>query len=189
METVGENVQTAIDRVSSGAYRSAFLPAAAAIEATIRKTTENAVVSADDLSRFLKANWSLITFMGMPRALPLPLNIPFGLKRIVPTFSVHGGAEEIVHLVFAQTLRLGRLPDEFAVNSSGTFEIKEGKMLLPTGLINGILGSVIFHPSNRDESVGDKYWISISDFKMFISELWGRADLAERIIKFYTERD
>jgi hypothetical protein len=31
------------------------------------------------------------------------------------------------------------------------------------------------------------YWISISDFKMFISELFGRQDLAERIMKFYLE--
>ena len=189
MKIVGENVQAAIDLMSSGAYRNAFLPASLAVESTIRKSTGREVVSEDDLRRYLKENWALITFMGMPRAMPLPLSIPFGLKRIVPVFSVHGGAEEIVDLVVTQTLRLGRLPDEFAVNSGGTFEIKDGKLLLPIGLINGILGSVIFDRSNGDEAIGVNYWISISDFKMFISELWGRADLAARIMKFYLERD
>ena len=125
----------------------------------------------------------------MPRALPLPLKIPFALKRIVPFFNVHHGAEEIVLLVLSQTLKTGRFPNEFAVNSTGTFEVKQGKLFLPIGLINGLLGSVIFNAVNKDETIGEKYWISISDFKMFISEFWGREDLAERIIKFYLERD
>ena len=89
-----------------------------------------------------------------------------------------------------ETLRFGRMPAEFAFNSTGRFEVKNGKMLLlPPGLVNGLLGSVIFHPVNRDEIIGEKYWMNISDFKMFISELWGRNDLAERIMKFYLERD
>lgn len=189
MKTVGEYVQEAADFMNSGSYQLAVAPTALAIDATIRKASGKDSLSEDDYKRFLKENWPLITFMGMPRALPLPLNIPFQLKRIVPTFNVLQGAEEIVQLVISQTLKFGRMPAQFAFNSTGKFEVKRGKLLLPIGLVSGLLGSVIFHPSNKDESIGDKYWISISDFKMFISELWGRADLAERIMKFYLERD
>ena len=189
MNTVGECVQEAADFMNSGSYVRAVAPTALAIEATIRKSLQKDVLSDDDYKRFLKQNWQLITFMGMPRALPLAMNIPFGLKRIVPQFNVHHGAEEIILFVIRDSLKFARMPAEFAFNSSGTFEIKDNKLLLPRGLVNGLLGSVIFHPTNKDENIGEKYWMNISDFKMFISELWGRNDLAERIMKFYLERD
>jgi hypothetical protein len=189
METVGEYVQQAVDFMNSGAFLRAVAPTAQAIEATMRKSLARENLSEDDYKRFLKQNWQLITFMGMPRALPLPLNIPFGLKRIYPAFNVHHGAEEIVSLIVRETLKTGRMPAQFAFNSTGQFEIKAGKLLLPPGLVNGLLGGVIFHPANADESIGEKYWMNVSDFKMFISELWGRRDLAERIMKFYLERD
>lgn len=189
MNTVGEYVQEAADFMNSGSFQRAVAPTAQAIEATIRKSLQKESLSEDDYKRFIKQNWSLITFMGMPRALPLPMNVPFGLKRIVASFNVHHGAEEIILHVIRETLKFGRMPSEFAFNSSGSFEIKNNKLLLPRGLVNGLLGSVIFHPTNKEETIGEKYWMNISDFKMFISELWGRADLAERIMKFYLERD
>jgi len=189
MAIIGELVQEAVDFTNSGAKRRAVLPTAQAIEATICKALEKDAAAEDDFKRFLKQNWQLIVFMGMPRALPLPLNIPFGLKRIVPSFNIHHGAEEIVLLILRETLKTGGMPAAFEFNSAGKFEIKGGKLLLPPGLINGLLGSVIFHPINNNETIGEKYWMNISDFKMFISELWGRRDLAERIMKFYLERD
>ncbi|HSK72440.1 MAG TPA: hypothetical protein VK892_12125 [Pyrinomonadaceae bacterium] len=189
MKTVSEYVQEAVDLMESGSYEFALVPTVAAIGETIRKTSGKEDLSEYDFQEFIKANWQLITFMGMPRALPLPLNIPFGVKRIVPTFNVHHGAEEIVLLVIAQILRTGRLPEEFAFNTAGEFEIKDGKLLLPDSLIYGLLGGVIFHPTNKDEITPDKYWLSVADFKMFISEFWGRQDLAERIMKFYLERE
>jgi hypothetical protein len=189
MNTVGEYVQEAVDFMNSGSYLRAVAPTVLAIDATMRKTSEKENSSEDDYKRFLKQNLPLITFMGMPHALPLPMSVPFGLKRIVPQFNVHHGAEEIILLVIRETSKFGRMPAEFAFNSSGKFEIKDNKLLLPRGLVNGLLGSVIFHPTNKDEIIGEKYWMNISDFKMFISELWGRADLAERIMNFYLERD
>lgn len=187
MKTVGELVQESVDFMNSGAYRQAVLPCALAIDATAKKVFGKESISEDDFKRFLKQNWQLISFMGMSRALPLPMNIPFALKRIVPSFNVHHGAEEIILLVLRETQKFGKMPAEFAFNTEGKFEIKDNKMLLPRGLVNGLLGSVIFNEANKNESIGEKYWMNISDFKMFISELWGRADLAERIMKFYLE--
>ncbi len=189
MKTVGELVREAMDLVDRGFYEQAFVPAAAAIFETARKNFEKDELASDDYRRFLKENWQLISFMGMGSALPLPVNIPFGFKRIVPEFNIHHGAEEIIFYVISQTLRLNKLPDTIALNNKGIFEIKNNRLLLPKAVVSGLLGSVIFHPSNKDEVIGDKYWMSISDFKMFVSELWGRADLAERIMKFYLERD
>lgn len=187
MGTVGQIVQEAVDFMNSGSYELAFVPTAIAIDLTAKKAFEKDSLSEMDYGRFLKENWQLITFMGMRRALPLPMSIPFGLKRIVPAFNVNHGAEEIVSLAITQTLKAGRMPTEFTFNSTGKFEIKNGRLLLPSGLVCGLLGSVIFHPANKDEVIGDQYWISICDFKMFVTELFGRKDLADRIMKFYLE--
>jgi hypothetical protein len=189
MKTVGELVREAMDLVDRGFYEQAFVPTAAAISETARKAFQKDESSDDDRKRFLKENWQLISFMGMGSALPLPMNISFGFKRIVPTFNVHHGAEEIILYVISQTLKINKLPDTIALNNKGIFEIKNNRLLLPKAVVSGLLGSVIFHPSNKDETIADKYWMSISDFKMFVSELWGRADLAQRIMKFYLERD
>ena len=187
MNTVGELVQEAVDLMNSGAYERAVPPTAMAIDLTAQRINEKDVFSELDCGRFLKENWPLITFMGMPRALPLAMDIPFALKKIIPTFNSLHGALEIVSLVVTETLKQRKMPTEFSFNSTGKFEIKNKKLLLPSGLVCGLLGSVIFHPMNKDEQIGDMYWISISDFKMFVSELFGKQDLAERIMKFYSE--
>jgi len=184
---IGQTVQEAIDLMNSGSNVKAMVPTAAAIDLTVRRVTGTDVFSELNCERFIKGNWDLITFMGMSRALPLSLDIPVKFKRIMPAFNVHHGAQEIVSLAVTETLKLGLMPGQFAFNSTGRFEIKDKKLLLPSGLVCGLLGSVIFNPLNKDETIGDKYWISISDFKMFVSELFGRNDLAERIMRFYKE--
>jgi len=183
--SVGQLVQEAIELMNQGLYDHAFVPTAKAISETVAKDSGDPVPPAASIEKFLRSNFHLITFMGMPRALPLALNIPFGLKRLVPQFNVHHGAQEIIALIVTETLKFGRLPAVFELGSSGAFEIKGGKLLLPSGIVCGLLGSVIFHPVNAGESIDDELWISISDFKMFVSELFGRKDLAERIMKFY----
>jgi hypothetical protein len=92
-----------------------------------------------------------------------------------------------VHLV-SQTLRLGHIPDGFGFTRGNDIEMKNNVLLIPVTLISGLLAFSVVHPSNADEEVPEKYWISIGDFKMFISEFWGRMDLAERIRKLYLER-
>jgi len=183
--STGENVQQAIELMGQGAYERAFLPAANAIALTINKANGIDGTSELAVQRFVKENFELITFMGMPRALPLPLDIPFKVKRIIPSFNVLHGVEEIVALTLTETFKFGRLPEVFTVGTSGKFEVSRGRLLLPTGLVCGLLGSVIFHPVNSGEQIADDCWISISEFKMFVSELFGRRDLAERIMKFY----
>ena len=187
--SVGEHIQAAIDYTDRGHFSLGFVAACAAIEKTLKKATEKEILTDDDFRRFIRENWELISFMSLPRALPLPLNVPFGVKRIDPKFNVHHGADEIVLLLISRTLSLGRLPSDFVFHSEGGFEIKDGKLNVPHTLVGGLLGIAVIHPINTDESVPDKYWINISDFKMFVSELWGRIDLAVRVRKFYTERD
>ncbi len=187
--TIGEHIQEAIDYTDRGLLPLAFVATCTAVSETLKKANEKDVITEDDFRHFIKENWELVSFMCLPRALPLPLNVPFGVKRIEPKFNIHHGADEIVLLVINKTLDMGRLPDEFVFHSEGGFEIIKGKLHIPHTLVGGLLGISVVHPINKDESIADKYWINIADFKMFVSELWGRIDLAVRIRKFYLERD
>jgi hypothetical protein len=179
MKTVGQLVQEAIDYMNSGLAQNAIVPTAEAIDQTTKDSGGG--------DKFVKENWDLIVFMGLPRTLPLPMSFPFGLKKILPQFNVHHGAEEIVTFLIRETLKNGKMPSEFLFAPNSEFELKDNKLLIPESLILGLLGNVILHPDNKAEEIGDKYWMNISDFKMFISELWGRRDLAERIMKFYLD--
>ena len=179
MKTVGDLVRESIDYMNSGLAQYAIVPAASAIDETAKDVGGS--------EKFIKENWDLIAFMGLPRALPLPMNISFGAKRIIPQLGGNADAREITAFAIGETMKIGNLPNVFSFTPNGEFDLKDNKLLLPESLIFGLLGSVILHPENKTQEIGDQYWMNISDFKMFISELWGRRDLAERIRKFYLE--
>ena len=185
MKKVGESVQETIEAMESGALDAAFAATCQAIETTLKKSLETEDLTNGDYQNFIKQNWRLIAFMGLPRALPMPMNVEFGLSRLVHGFNLKGAEETVFHIV-RQTAALGRLPAQFKFHHGAAFEITGDKILVTAVLIGGLVGIVILNPANKGESVPDKYWINISDFKMFISELWGRIDLGERIVDFYT---
>jgi len=182
--TVGQNIQTAIESMEQGLTEAAFAATCAAVEETLKKSLEQDALCGGDYQKFIKQNWQLLAFMALPRALPMPLDVDFGLKKIVHGFNINGAEELIFHIV-RQTAAAGRLPAHFKFHSGAAFEIRNNQIFVPSTLIGGLVGVVIFQPANIGESVPEKYWINVSDFKMFISEFWGRIDLAERIMNFY----
>lgn len=184
MNRVGELIQQAIEHAENGANEQAFAAACSAVEETLKKSLEAENISSGDFQRFVKSNWKLLSFTGLPRALPLPLDIDYKLKVVCHGFHINGAEELVVHLI-KQTAQMNRLPAQFKFHNGATFEVHGNQIFVPAGLIGGLVGLVIFQPINKDESVPDKYWINVSDFKMFISEFWGRIDLAERIMNFY----
>lgn len=186
MKQVGELIQEAIEAMECGATDAGFALACAATEETLKKTLDTNALSSGDYQKFIKQHWQLLSFMGLPRALPMALDIDFKLKTIVHGFSLNGAEELITHLV-RQTAVMGRTPAQFKFHSGSTFEIRGNQIFVPVSFIGGLVGVVIFQPANKGETVPDKYWINVSDFKMFVSEFWGRIDLAERIMNFYLQ--
>lgn len=186
MKLVGELIQETIEEMECGANEKAFALTCAAVEETLKKSLGTDALSRNDYQNFIKQHWQLLTFMGLPSALPMPLNVDFKLKTLCPGFHLSGAEELILHLVH-QTAAMGRLPHQFKFDSGNFFEIRGQQIVIPATFVGALVGIVIFHPVNKDETVPDKYWINISDFKMFISEFWGRIDLAERIMDFYLQ--
>ena len=184
MKRVGELIRETIEAMENGATESAFAAACAAVEETLKKTLETDRLSNGDYQNFIKRHWQLLSFTGLPRALPMPLDVDYKLKNIVPGFNISGVEQLILHLV-RQTAAMSRLPAQFKFHSGAGFENRGQQILIPASLIGGLVGIVIFQPVNKDETVPEHYWINVSDFKMFVSEFWGRIDLAERIMNFY----
>ena len=184
MNQVGELIQETIEAMECGATEAAFASACAAIDATLKKSLETSALSSGDYQKFIKQHWQLLAFMGLPRALPLPMNVDFRLKTMIHGFHINGAEELILHLV-RQTAAMGRTPAQFKFHMGHAFEIRGNQIFVPVTLIGGLVGIVIFQPANKNQTVPEKYWINVSDFKMFVSEFWGRIDLAERIMNFY----
>lgn len=184
MKRVGELIERIIEAMDDGATDRAFALTCEAVAATLLKSLETDALSGGDYQKFIKQHWQLLSFTGLPAALPLPLAVDYKVKAVCHGFRI-SGAEELVTYLVRQTAQMGKLPAQFVFHQSAQFDVRGNQILVPIGLIAGLVGIVIFQPANKDETVSEKYWINVADFKMFISEFWGRIDLAERIRLFY----
>lgn len=186
MNEVGELMREAIEAMESGANDAAFAKVCAALTETLKKSLEIGDLSGGDYQKFIKQHWRLLCFMGLPHALPLPLAVEFNLTKLFHGFTLRNAEEMITHLI-RQTAVMGKVPPQFRFHPGNTFEVAGNQILIPVAFVGGLVGIVIFQPVNKSETVPDKYWLNVSDFKMFISEFWGRIDLAERVMSFYLD--
>ena len=141
-----------------------------------------------DYKRFIDEHWDLLVFMRLPQTKSPFLEVQFVIKEISLNPRRDYAIKEIVVYLLTYALRNERMPYDMKFFAGNDFEKNHNTLFIPNSLISGLLDLVVVHPVNKDEKIPDKYWISISDFKMFVSELWGRIDLAERIRKFYLSR-
>lgn len=188
MESVGELVKRTADLNEHGLSADAFLAACGAFVATLSKAEGIEEPVLPDIKNFVDENWEMLKFMSLPRAPVVPLDIPILIREISLNPRRRYTAKELVVHLISQTLRLGHLPAGFGFTKNPNIEKKNEIVVIPVTLISGLLAFSVVHPANASEEVPEKYWISIGDFKMFISEFWGRMDLAERIRALYFER-
>ncbi|MCM3876379.1 MAG: hypothetical protein NEA02_08165, partial [Thermoanaerobaculia bacterium] len=106
------------------------------------------------------------------------VRIPFSHPRVRPDAAGTVGIEDVVTHVVRDSL-VRNTPIPFGPDPSGN-------PVPGRDLVWGLIASVVFAPVNAGESIPDNYWISVADFKMFISEVWGRIDIPKRVIRFYT---
>ena len=158
------------------------------MEATLKKSLNKETPTLADYKEFVDEHWKLISFMCLPRVNSHYLETQFVIKEISLNPHRDYTVKEIVVFFITYALKHEKLPTNIAFAGRHDFAKKGEKLLVPASLVSGLLGLVVVHPVNKDEVISNHYWINISDFKMFISELWGRIDLAERVRKFYRER-
>lgn len=186
--SVGTLVKEAADLNEAGRSSEAFLKACEALRETTVKICGSEDPRLPELRNVVDEHWELIRFMSFPGIDSPYLDIPIVIREISLNPRRQYTIKEIVLHLVSQTLRSGAMPEGFGFTAAVHFEKKGQSLLIPVTLISGLLAFSVVHPVNESEEVPEKYWISISDFKMFISEFWGRMDLAVRIRKFYLDR-
>lgn len=188
MAEVGELVRKAVDLNERGHSVEAFVGAAVAFEMTVASATGETEPRLQDLKKVVNEHWPLLGFLCFPA-----LDSPYlGFRFIIREISLNPrrtySIKEIAVYLISYALRHERIPENIGFTSGAEFEAKDGTLLVPVSVVSGLLSFVVVHPANKNAEIPEKYWISIADFKMFVSELWGRIDLAERVRKFYLTR-
>ena len=187
MKSVGKLVMEAADLNERGQSAAAFDAACAAFGTTLTAANGKEDPALPDLKAFVDKHWELIRFLSFPAVNTPYIDLPLVIREISLNPRRRYTAKEIVVFMISHSLRIGGLPEGFGFTRANRFEKKNETLFVPVTLVSGLLAFVVVYPGNRAEKADDKYWISIADFRMFISELWGRMDLAERIRKFYLD--
>lgn len=183
MNTIGELVQETIDFSCRNLPSRALIPACLAYNETAKKVFNREHLTEHDNKNFLMENWWLINFMGMNQSLSLPEDVIREAEKIIPGFNRTRNLGDIILFVVRQNLVSGAIPPGFNFNKINRIDTEDGEILLPPALAQALLGVAIFHPVNKDETISENYWINFGSFRNFVSELWGRIDLAERVMR------
>lgn len=183
MNTIGELVQETIDFSGRNLPARAFIPACLAYNETAKKVFDRERLTEHDHKKFIKENWWLLNLMGMKHPLKLPQNVVREAVDIIPGFNRAQNMDDIILFVVRQNIVAGSIPPGFNFNTTNKLDAEDGEILLPPSLAYALLGIAIFHPVNKNEAIAENYWINFGSFRTFVSELWGRIDLAERATK------
>lgn len=184
MKSIGEFVEETIVVCDRGLPDFAFYNACEALQQTAELVYKDENLAEPAFQKFIRENWRLIAFMGIGNA-EFPENLPFTVRRAVPSLNTPLLVQEILIYSVRHNLATHQMPLGVGFTQTGQVRVENDKLLFSKAMLFAILGAVILNPINKNEKVSDKYWISIWDFKMFISELWGRMDLAERVMNLY----
>jgi hypothetical protein len=185
MDKLGKLIEQTIELGDRGLFELAFVPVCEAIELTANRLYQGEEIAEPAFQRFVRDNWRAISLLAITRDLQIPADIPLAVRQAIPGNLMADSAEQLAIYAVRQTLAMKRMPIALGFVKRGGMKVEGEKLLIPKSLIFALLTVVIVNPINKNESVDDKYWLNMWDFKMFISELWGRDDLVKRIINLY----
>ncbi len=133
----------------------------------------------------------LITYVGFPGLMASTVRVPFTHPDVKPDAAGTVGIEDILyHVIRCSLVHSDEKASRVMWNKAIALGLdQKGNLVLNQGLVWGLLSAIVFAPVNKAESIADSYWLQVGQFTMFISELWGRVDLAKRIVKFHTGVD
>jgi len=185
MVTIGDRIKEAIDYMSKGQIEHALTPICIALDLTAKKYAGKTKSSKSDYKKFISDYMWLISCMGLPGLITESIRIPFDHPDIKRDNRGFCGIEDIIYHVIRCELIHSTGPDT-KIKWSDSIILKgdePGSLTLSNKFPWGLVGAIIFCPANKDESIDEYYWIQINDFKFFIQEVWGREDLAQRVIR------
>jgi hypothetical protein len=175
--------------MNKGEIGLALTAACIALDVTSQRHASVSRSSKKIYKQFVKDNLWLITYIGFPGLMASTVRVPFVHPDIKPDASGTVGLEEIIyHVIRCSLVHSDEKAAKIVWNKAIALGLDQnGNLVLSESLLWGLLGAVILSPVNNKEALPTQYWFSIADFKMFVSELWGRIDIAKRVVKYYTD--
>lgn len=188
MISVGRRIQEAIDHMDKGEIALALTPACIALDITSQRYAGAKRSGRKIYKKFIKDHLWLITYMGFPGLMATTVRVPFNHPDVTLDAAGTVGIEDVIYHVIRCTLvHSDDKASKIVWNKAIALGMDQnGNLVLSESLVWGLVGVVVFSPVNKSETVPDTYWLKIADFKMFISELWGRIDIAKRVVKIHT---
>lgn len=188
MITIGDRIKEAIDYMNKGQIEHALTPTCIALDLTAKKVANKNISAKSDYKNFVSSYMWLITYMGLPSVMANSVKVKFLHPDIKSDAGGCCGIEDVVY----HTIRCG-LIHSTGLDSKIQWSEEvilgtdvSGNLTISNKFIWGLIGAIVFCPENHDESIDETYWISIDNFKFFIQEVWGRVDLAKRVISMNT---
>ena len=170
--------------MNKGQIEHALTPTCIALDLTAKKVAGKDRSAKSDYKNFVSSYMWLITYMGLPNVMANAVKVTFSHPDIKNDTSGCCGIEDIVyHVMRCGLLHSTGLDSKIQWSEDvilGTDA--SGNLTISNKFIWGLIGSIVFCPENKSESIDETYWISIDNFKFFIQEVWGRVDLAKRVI-------
>jgi len=191
MISVGDRVKEAIDHMSQGRIPQALTPACIALDITSQRHAGAKRSGRALFKRFVQEYLWIITYVGFPGLMASTVRVPFVHPDVKPDAAGTVGIEDIIyHVVRCSLIHSDEKAAKIVWNKAIALGLdQQGNLVLNQGLVWGLVSAVVFSPVNKGESVPEGYWLKVGQFTMFISELWGRVDLARRFVKFHTGID
>ncbi|HEY0829206.1 MAG TPA: hypothetical protein VGE40_13990 [Bacilli bacterium] len=185
MISVGERIRESIDYMDQGRIEAALTPACIAIDITAQKYFSKPKTTKNDYKQFLVEHMWLITYMGLPGVVAESIKVRFSHKDIINDQDGYCTLEQIIyHVVRCNLVHSTGIDDRIVWNNHIVLgNDAEGRLIVSSKLIWGLIGAVVFCEANRDENINEMYWLSVHDFKFFINDVWGRIDIPRRILK------
>ncbi len=185
MSSVGELIAEAADQMDYGQPRLAFHAAARAFASTAARVTGVESPGPEEIQQVIDKEWEMLRFLTFPSYKSEFLDMEAYIPEISYEHDRNHSIKEFLSHLILKTLREDAFPMEFGFTVSDKFDRFGGVLSMPKTVIPGLMAFSIVHPLNKDEEIEEKYWISISGFTMFVTEYWGRFDLALRIRKVH----
>lgn len=188
MVTVGDRVKETIDYMSKSEVVQALTPICIALDITSQRHAGAKRSGKALFKRYIQDYLWLITYVGFPGLMTSKVRVPFNHPDLKLDQAGTVGIEDIIyHVIRCSSVHSDEKESMIVWNDNLALGINQhGQLVLSTNLVWGFVSAVVFSPKNVNESIPPEYWLRIGQFSMFISELWGRVDLAKRIVKHRT---
>jgi len=188
MLSVGQRIQEAIDHMGKGEIMRALTPACIALDITSQRHAGAKRSGRAIFKRFVTEHMWLISYLGFPGLMSSIVRVPFSHPDVKPDAAGTVGIDDIVyHIIRCGLIHSDETSAKIVWSSALALGLdNHGNLVLHQDLVWALIATVVFAPVNKSESVPETYWIQIGGFKSFVSEYWGRIDLAKRIVQHNT---